>query len=153
MMNDGEPYDSQLNGEALIVGDKNDLDFPNGDQKLKWRSLEHRGVTFFPGYESHGVKLLFKVSKHKRELTYFVQGKEVDLKPEVEEICNWWAQIDGSEFGEKENVKKNFIECFLALFDSSMGATNFEDFQYKCNSERLKQSKSRLRINANGERH
>ena len=29
MMNEGEPYDSQMNGEALIVGDKND--FPNGD--------------------------------------------------------------------------------------------------------------------------
>ena len=61
MMNDGEPYDSQMNGEALIVGEKGD--FPHGDQKLKWKSLEHRGVTFFPGYESHGVKLLFKVSK------------------------------------------------------------------------------------------
>lgn len=62
-MNDGEPYDSQMNGngEALIVGQKGD--FPHGDEKLKWKSLEHRGVTFFPGYEAHGVKLLFKVSE------------------------------------------------------------------------------------------
>ena len=52
------------------------------------------------------------------------------MKPEVEEICNWWAQIEGSEFAEKENVKKNFVECFLALFDKSMGATDFEDFDF-----------------------
>ena len=74
MMNEGEPYDSQMNGEALIVGDKND--FPNGDQKLKWKSLEHKGVTFFPGYESHGVKLLFKVSKVSMNSTILFREKK-----------------------------------------------------------------------------
>jgi len=32
-------------------------------QKEKWNTLEHHGVLFFPGYEPHGVKLLFKVSR------------------------------------------------------------------------------------------
>ena len=31
------------------------------DGKSKWSSLEHRGVTFFPGYQPHGVKVTFKV--------------------------------------------------------------------------------------------
>jgi hypothetical protein len=30
---------------------------------VKWGSLEHRGVTFEPRYEPHGVKVLYKVSK------------------------------------------------------------------------------------------
>jgi len=60
-------------------------------QKEKWNTLEHHGVSFFPGYEPHGVKLLFK-------------GKPIDIRPEVEEICNWWAVEEGSEFASKERV-------------------------------------------------
>jgi hypothetical protein len=40
----------------------------------------------------------------------------MDLSPEQEEVCNWWAQIVGSEFAEKEKVRKNFEEAFLSLF-------------------------------------
>ena len=36
------------------------------------------------------------------------QGKPLDLTPEQEEVCNWWAQVIGSEFVEKELVRKNF---------------------------------------------
>ena len=60
----------------------------------------------------------------------------------MEEICNWWASIETSEFAEKENVRKNFIECFLALFDKSMGATNFDDFDFskiKAHLDRLRE--------------
>jgi len=41
------------------------------------------------------------------------------LKSEIEEICNWWAQVEGSEFADKESIRKNFIECFLPMFDKS----------------------------------
>lgn len=68
--------------------------------------MEHRGVTFFPGYVPHGVKILHK-------------GKQMALKSEIEEICNWWAQVEGSEFADKESIRKNFIECFLPMFDKS----------------------------------
>jgi hypothetical protein len=33
-----------------------------GQGKVKWKTLEHHGVIFFPAYESHGVKLVHKVS-------------------------------------------------------------------------------------------
>ena len=59
-MKDGEPFDSQMNEDLLIGGDKSE--YPGDNQKVKWKSLEHRGVTFFQGYEPHGVKLLHKVS-------------------------------------------------------------------------------------------
>jgi len=34
------------------------------DPNIKWHSLEHKGVTFYPRYEPHGKKLLFKVSSY-----------------------------------------------------------------------------------------
>jgi DNA topoisomerase-1 len=41
--------------------------------KKVWDTLEHRGVTFPPAYQPHGVKLLY-------------DGKPVDLSPEEEEV-------------------------------------------------------------------
>lgn len=41
----------------------------------------------------------------------------MDLTPEQEEVCNWWAQIIGTEFAEKDIVKKNFELSFLELFE------------------------------------
>ena len=46
--------------------------------KIKWRTLEHHGVIFFPPYKPHDVKLLHK-------------GRPIDLTQEQEEVCNWWA--------------------------------------------------------------
>jgi DNA topoisomerase-1 len=46
---------------------------PRAQAKKVWVTLEHRGVTFPPAYEPHGVKLLY-------------DGKQVDLTPEEEEV-------------------------------------------------------------------
>lgn len=45
--------------KILINGPKPPLTDPN----IKWHSMEHRGVIFYPRYEPHGKPLLFKVSK------------------------------------------------------------------------------------------
>ena len=34
----------------------------NQKGKIKWKSLEHHGVTFFPSYTPHGVKILHNVN-------------------------------------------------------------------------------------------
>ena len=58
MMNDGGgKFDDEMNDEFLIGGGKSE--YPDRDPNLKWKTLEHRGVTFFQGYEPHGVKLLY----------------------------------------------------------------------------------------------
>ena len=87
----------------------------NENQKggIKWATLEHRGVTFPQAYVPHGAKLLFK-------------GEPIEIKPEVEEICNQWVQAQVTEFAEKETVVKNFTENFLKLFDPSLGATSLD---------------------------
>lgn len=41
----------------------------------------------------------------------------MNLTQEQEEVCNWWAQIIGSEFAEKELVRKNFESTLLSMID------------------------------------
>lgn len=76
---------------------------PSTDPNIKWNSLEHKGVTFYPRYEPHGKPLLFK-------------GEPIEISPEVEEVCNQWVMVEGSEFAKKDTVRKNFVQSFLALF-------------------------------------
>jgi len=67
------------------------------------------------------------------------------LAAEVEEVCNWWAQVEGTEFAENERVIKNFSEEFLPLFDKSLGATSLKDFDYSKIKDHLeKQREARL---------
>ena len=95
---------------------------------VKWTSLEHRGVTFPSGYTAHGKKLLFK-------------GEAVDLTPEVEEVCNWWAGVLGTEFGENKNVIKNFTESFLSILPKELNATRLEDFDFSLIKQHLEKEK------------
>jgi len=52
------------------------------------------------------------------------------LTPEQEEVCNWWAQIIGSEFAEKDIVLKNFEKSFLELFTPEQNVTALADFDF-----------------------
>ena len=93
---------------------------------MKWQTLEHSGVTFFPRYEPHGVSLIFK-------------GKSLKLHdPEIEEVCNWWANIQESEFAEKETVKKNFQESFLSMIGKGK---SLEEFDFSKIKEHLDQQR------------
>ena len=47
----------------------------------------------------------------------------------------------GSDFAEKELVKKNFESTFLALFPESLGAKNLEDFDFSLIKEHVEKSK------------
>jgi len=73
-----------------------------GGQAVKWKSMEHRGVQFAPAYVPHGVPLLYK-------------GKTFNLCAESEEVCNFWARENETEFGEKDTVRKNFLIAFTAV--------------------------------------
>jgi DNA topoisomerase-1 len=88
---------------AEEADDDDSDDEGNGRNRVKWRSLEHHGVIFSPAYKPHGVKILHK-------------GAPLDLTPEQEEVCNYWANIIGSEFAEKEKVIQNFEKSLLAMF-------------------------------------
>ena len=47
---------SDDNKKAVVVEDSSDDEDGNGAKnKIKWKSLEHHGVIFFPPYKPHGV--------------------------------------------------------------------------------------------------
>jgi len=51
------------------------------------------------------------------------------------------VQVDGSEFAEKDTVRKNFIGSFLALFPESLGAKSLEDFDFRHIKEHIERTK------------
>ena len=110
---------SDDNKKAVVVEESSDDEDGNGAKnKIKWKSLEHHGVIFFPPYKPHGVQL-------------YHLGKPIKLTQEQEEVCNWWAQVEGSEFAEKELVKKNFESTLLGMLDSKkLGIKNFKDLDF-----------------------
>jgi len=63
------PAKKQKTGDALPLksnwwekeGEEADND-DNEDGKVKWKSLEHHGVTFFPPYQPHGIPIIHKVN-------------------------------------------------------------------------------------------
>jgi hypothetical protein len=59
-LSESEPKSKRFKGDQQSHDSNSDHE--EQEEGVKWNSLEHNGVTFFPGYEPHGVKLLFKVS-------------------------------------------------------------------------------------------
>jgi Eukaryotic DNA topoisomerase I, DNA binding fragment len=46
-------------------------------------------------------------------------------------VCNWWAQIIGSDFAEKDLVKKNFENTLLGMLDSKkLGIKSLDDLDF-----------------------
>ena len=47
-------------------------------------------------------------------------------------MCNWWANIEGSDFAEKDLVRNNFEESFLALLGKRVPKnTKLDDFEFR----------------------
>lgn len=63
------------------------------------------------------------------------------MTPEQEEVCNWWAQIIGSEFAEKQLVLTNFEKSFLELFTPEQNVTALADFDFTPIKEYLERVK------------
>jgi hypothetical protein len=60
---DEDEFQGAPNKRAKYDDGDSQSEMDSADEKgVKWTTLEHRGVAFFPGYVPHGVKLLFKVS-------------------------------------------------------------------------------------------
>ena len=76
------------------------------------------------------------------------------MTADLEEICNWWAQIEGTDFAEKALVKRNFSEAFLARMPDSIkkqgNTIDLKDFDFTSIKEHLVTSKE-LRNARSGE--
>jgi hypothetical protein len=50
-----ESHEPKAKRQKLDSSNESHSDQEEGEEGAKWNSLEHRGVTFFPGYVPHGV--------------------------------------------------------------------------------------------------
>mmetsp|Transcript_6034 Transcript_6034/g.8920 ORF Transcript_6034/g.8920 Transcript_6034/m.8920 type:complete len:137 (+) Transcript_6034:5-415(+) len=73
-----------------------------GPSSKYWTTLEHKGVTFPPPYQPHGVPVLYK-------------NEPVVLSAQEEEVATWWASVVDTEWETKEIFRKNFEKNFLDL--------------------------------------
>jgi hypothetical protein len=68
-------------------------------------------------------------------------------------VCNWWAQVESSEFAEKELVRKNFIESFLPLFKGKLDEPiAFEEFNFSKIKEHLDKAREARNARSNEEK-
>lgn len=110
--------------ESIITDTKGSIhphadgDEDDEDSKIKWKTLEHHAVRFPPFYTPHGVAPLHK-------------GKPLKLTPAQEEIATFWAQALGTDFTEKETVRKNFEAELFAVLTPEMGVKSLNDIDFE----------------------
>ena len=109
------------------------------ESNTKWKTLEHHGVRFPPFYVPHGVPILHK-------------GKSLKLKPAQEEIASFWAQALGTDFTEKETVRKNFEEEFLAVLDEDMGVKSLDDLDFSLIVKHIEEMREKRNSRPNAEK-
>ena len=81
------------------------------------------------------------------------KGIPVDLSQEQEEVCNWWAQIVGSDFADKELVKKNFENTLLGMLDSKkLGIESLDDLDFSQIKEHLDDEREKRKLRPIDER-
>ena len=90
----------------------------NEESAIKWKYLEHHGVTFPDFYSPHNVSPLYN-------------SKKVSLNRYQEEMATYWAQTLGTDWEQKNDAyKKNFRENFLKTFDKNSEYKDFDKFDF-----------------------
>ncbi|KAG6811527.1 hypothetical protein H0H92_006960 [Tricholoma furcatifolium] len=70
-----------------------------GDDSVKWQTLEHNGVIFPPPYEPLPRQVKMKYN-----------GKEVDLPPAAEEVAGFYGAMLETDHAQDATFNKNFFE-------------------------------------------
>ncbi|KAJ7703153.1 DNA topoisomerase I [Mycena rosella] len=71
----------------------------NGDDSVKWTTLEHSGVIFPPPYEPLPAHIKMKYD-----------GKELDLPPASEEVATFYAALIETDHAQDATFNKNFFD-------------------------------------------
>ena len=66
---------------------------------MKWKTLQHNGILFPPGYEPQGIKIK-------------INGETIDLDLNQEEMIYQWAKKKDTTYAQDKVFQKNFTEDF-----------------------------------------
>ena len=80
---------------------------------MKWKTLQHNGILFPPGYESQGIKIK-------------INGETVDLDLSQEEMIHQWAKKKDTPYAQDKIFQKNFTSDFIKSLQ-----TKFKKFHMK----------------------
>ncbi|KAG6869125.1 hypothetical protein C0993_001690 [Termitomyces sp. T159_Od127] len=91
-----------------------------GDDTVKWQTLEHNGVIFPPPYEP--------LPKHVK-MKY--NGKEVNLPPAAEEVAGFYGAMLNTEHAQDATFIKNFFEDWRLVLKKHppLDGTNITSFE------------------------
>ncbi len=75
----------------------------NNIKKWKWKSLQHNGVAFPPKYHAKGLKVL-------------INGQELFLNQEQEELIYAWAKKKNTHYVNDSVFQSNFLSDLKSIF-------------------------------------
>jgi chromatin segregation and condensation protein Rec8/ScpA/Scc1 (kleisin family) len=111
---------------------------------INWISLEHPGLYFPPGYQPHGIPLLYK-------------GEEMILTPDQEEMVTFYAAMpdDGPQLGNVKTrtvFQKNFFDDFKEILGNNHKITRFEDCDFTLIKKHLDMQKNLRKVASDSEK-
>ncbi len=84
---------------------------------MKWKTLQHNGILFPPGFESKGIKIKIK-------------SQPVDLNILQEEMVYQWAKKKDTPYAQDKVFQKNFTSDFAKTLNSKFNKISYQDIDF-----------------------
>ena len=84
---------------------------------MKWKTLQHNGILFPPAYE-------------KQEITIKINGDDVNLDLNQEEMAYQWAKKKDTPYVQDKVFQKNFVTDFAKTLDSKFKKISYKDIDF-----------------------
>ena len=86
-----------------------------GGNVTKWTVFRHNGPMFPKPYKPHNIPII-------------VNGKEIKLEPEAEEVATLYAKYIKSNYMENNTFKKNFLKAIKKYLPLQINSLDDIDF-------------------------
>ncbi|MDQ3561833.1 MAG: DNA topoisomerase I, partial [Thermoproteota archaeon] len=85
--------------------------------RVKWQTLEHRGVAFPPEYQPRGI-------------TVTIRGEKLALNRDQEEIVYAWAKKKDTHYVQDPTFQQNFLSDLQKLLPESYNNITIKDIDF-----------------------
>jgi len=84
---------------------------------MKWKTLQHNGISFPPSFESKGI-------------TIKIRGEKIPLNLEQEEMVYQWAKKKDTPYVQDKVFCKNFLEDFVRVLPEKYKGISLSDIDF-----------------------
>lgn len=85
--------------------------------RVKWQTLEHKGVAFPPEYQSRGIRIK-------------INGEELTLNRDQEELVYAWAKKKNTHYVQDITFQENFLNDLKKLLNEKYKNVKLEDIDF-----------------------